>query len=108
MINEEGISFEFLKCVGRLNNNIDRGPDTIKIAIELHCKITPPADPPLDYADVIIALLFIILASPGTKKDDAVGIGSLRDDLNDPLERGLPALMKFRRNNVSLPVLVPE
>lgn len=108
MVNEEGIIPEFFIHLGGLYDNIYCCADPVQIAIELHREIAPPGNPVFDHTDIKVALFFVIPPGPGTKKDDAIGIGSTRDDLNNSLERGLLLLPRSCRNNVSLPVFVSE
>ena len=89
MVDQERIVFEFLECLRRLDNHIDRDAHAIQVAVELHCELAPVGDPPLDDADIVVALLFVVPAGAGAEEDDPVGVGRPGDDLHDLFDRCL-------------------
>jgi len=57
VVYHERIVREFPECLRSFDNNIDRHTDPIQISIEFHCEFPTVFNPPLDDADIIVALM---------------------------------------------------
>lgn len=57
MVNHKGVVYKFIECLRCLDNNIDWYADPLQVAIEFHCEVPAVFNPPLDDADIIVALV---------------------------------------------------
>ena len=66
VVYHEWVIPEFSKCLGRLNDNIDRHADSVQIPVEFHGEFAAVFYPMLDDADIIVAFtvsLFLSIVS---------------------------------------------